>query len=156
MTPNPNGVWSYGWFNRDKFSLYENVVEGAWSGPLKSSYGNFPVIWKNMGTPKCGVNTNQVSLHPGPDGEASVVRWTAPIGFRGNILVNGKFHPGDANNKIKIAISKNGKLNAPLWSGVDSGEFNLKVAVVPRDTIEFFAYGSYGEGNTPLEANIRP
>ena len=162
---NPNGAWSYGWRHGTKFQLMKIGRVGdngspTWLGPLSSPIAGdgFPNIWKNVNNFLAGVQPGQVSLHPGPNGEACLLRWTAPATVHGTVLVKGRFFPGDegpgGQGVMKVAVVKNDDWKSLLWSGVDSGKFDLKSAVMPGETIDFAVYGNFFYGNTPLEAKI--
>src|SRR5262249_39070695 len=88
-TNNPNGVWSYGWsatlggtfnLNRDRATL-----EGIdfWQGNQGGIRGEPAVDHNGTAMPLVLAGTvlfqpGQLGLHPGPHGEFSVLRWTAP------------------------------------------------------------------------------
>jgi hypothetical protein len=156
---NPNGAWSYGWVSDSVFQLYQITTEGGlngaspgWCGP----YGGVPTIWKNTGSFVNGVQTGQLSLHPGNDGEMSVAQWTAPADWSGDASIQGQFLPGDFGI-MDVGIFTNGNWSSLLWGATDSGTFNLSMPVVAGDTIDFGVYcepGDYSYGNTPLEATI--
>ena len=160
-TSNPNGPWSYGWVNNSEFQPFvSNGLDGesvpTWYGPLTSIHfpGLFyPAIWLNTSSPAFGVQTGQLALQPGPDGEATVVQWTAPVGVSGLGNIQGQFLSGDAGI-MQVGVFENGNWDSPLWSGTDSGAFNLFVPLTASDTIDFAVYGSFYSGNTPLEATI--
>ncbi len=83
---NPNGPWSYGWtqtlgssFTPDTTSYTGASLEG-WSGPVN----NYPYVELNASTSTFTGNDTvfppgQMILEPGPNGEYSAVRWTAPV-----------------------------------------------------------------------------
>ncbi len=162
---NPNGAWSYGWMNGSQFQLYSSsgvepgqtdTTSPAWWGPLTEPDNSgrlYPMLWENTQSPVDGVQTGQLSLQPGPDGEASVVRWTAPIGLSGVSSIQGQFLPGDSGI-MQVGVFENGNWASPLWTGTDSGVFDLSVPLTAGDTIDFDVYGGFYEGNTPLEATI--
>jgi PEP-CTERM motif len=158
---NPNGDWSYGWVNNSDFQLYQTAYGGSngispgWYGPLLGAGPGFPLIWKNTGPLVNGVETGQLSLHPGPDGEMSVAQWTAPADWSGDAAVQGQFFPGDTGT-MQVGIFKDGNWASPIWSASNSGSFTLSVPVAAGDTIDFGVYGGYSYGNTPLEATITP
>ena len=165
---NPNGAWTYGWVDNsfinsfhldtlaNDYGLNGNIP--GWCGPIPGPGTglNFPVIWKNTGPAVSGLQTGQLSLHPGPDGEPSVLEWTAPAGFSGDALIQGQFLPGDVGI-MQVGIFENHNWNSALWTATDSGTFNLSVPVVPGDKIDFGVWcqrGGYANGNTPLEATV--
>ena len=147
-TNNPNGVWSYGSSPTDftQFVLATSSDLTDWVGENGAS------IWMNTSTSgSYGVNPGQVSLHPGSKPNPVIVRWIAPSA--GTATISGQFFSGDRGTP-SIAIFKNLDANAMLWSGFDSGSFDLTTIVAKDDTIDFTVYGDYYYGNTPLDANI--
>ena len=50
-----------------------------------------------------------------------------------------------------VAVYFNGQ---ELWSGSDSGIFNIPLEVTAGDIIDFAVYGGYGYGNTPISVII--
>jgi len=105
-----------------------------------------------------GCLSGDVALHPGPSGDASVARWTAPaiIGSLTNVIVQGQFLPGDAGI-MQVGIFINGipQISTPYWHATDSGTFNFTLPVSTGDTIDFAVYGACGSGTTPLRATIQ-
>lgn len=89
---NPNGVWSYGWSSTlgSAFNLDVAHTSGSgldfWEGPVStvSPPGLFPYVGHNgtsstiiyFGTVQ--VEAGQLFMHPGPQGQDSVLRFTAP------------------------------------------------------------------------------
>src|ERR1039458_3359348 len=103
---NPNDVWSYGYSSRlgGTFVLFTNnstaKVNGieldVWYTPIPPY--SVPAIYHNPTTNRY-INTTQsigpgeLGLHPGPDDEYSVVRFSAPSS--GHYLVQGNFFGQD-------------------------------------------------------------
>jgi hypothetical protein len=148
--------------NNSQFQLFTS--NGPDPGPLPGWYGPlnglvpyqqelFPVVWLNTGSPVDGVQTGQLSLEPGPDGEAAIVRWTAPTGVGGLASIQGQFLPGDGGI-MQVSIFENGNWTSPLWTGTDYGTFDLTTPLTAGDTIDFAAYGGFYSGNTPLQTTI--
>ena len=120
---NPNGRWTYGWVDNsfinsfhldtlaNNYGLSGNIP--GWCGPIPGAGGSvtFPVIWKNTGPAIDGVQTGQLSLHPGPDGEVSMLEWTAPAGFSGDALIQGQFLPGDIGI-MQVGVFENRNWNS--------------------------------------------
>jgi hypothetical protein len=155
---NPNGAWSYGWVNGSSFQAYSsNATDGNgsifWLGDVGSD--RTPDIWKNYGAPIHGVGTGQLSLHPGPGGQASVARWTAPAGIGSPVQVQGQFYPGDSGvMQVGIFVDGIPQVTTPYWQSTNSGTFDFSLPVSAGSTIDFAVYGGYDYGNTPLEATI--
>jgi len=91
-TSNPNGVWSYGWTQALGSSFIADAIHESeagldfWEGSIANGAtpGSFPLVVHN-GTANTiitagtvSVAPGQLALHPGPDNEYSVLRWTAP------------------------------------------------------------------------------
>jgi hypothetical protein len=132
--------------NFSTFNIYTTHNSYQWYGPQGGD--RTPSIWINNGDPAYGVPTGWLSLHPGPDMEPSVLRWTAPIA--GNIHVTGQFLTGDGGI-MKVAVRHK---NEMIWTATDSGSFDLETKVATGETIDFVVYGGYGFGNTPVSAAI--
>ena len=152
---NPNGVWSYGWMPVGFGELTLYVNHGVFGGNPQW-YGwngdHTPAVWRNLQNSWMnGVAPGQLSLHPGPGTEPSVVRWTAPEGLNGPAQIVGRFFAGDGG-AMRVGVRINGSLE---WNAIDAGAFDLTWLIHSGDTIEFVVYGGYWYGNTPLEAEVR-
>ena len=150
---NPNDVWSYGWMptSFNNFNIYTNhSLNALASSPQWYGWGGdwTPGIWKNAGTTAYGVPTGWLSLHPGPETEPCVLRWTSPL--LGSARIQGRFLAGDSGSML-VAVRMNGQA---VWQAVDSGAFDLLESIVPGVTVDFVVYGGYYSGNTPIEAII--
>jgi hypothetical protein len=86
-TANPCGAWSYGWFATPDtgFTLYtqpSNIGVDAWSDPSLATFepDDFHNGTPDTITPACcnPIPSGTAGFHPGPNGENSVFRWTAP------------------------------------------------------------------------------
>jgi len=98
IVSNPNGVWSYGWTSSLGSPLNLYTVTDTSSVPgisawLRSGtyYIDPPLIAHNdtdsvICVPVC-VPPAYLNVHPGPNDELTVVRWTAPTS--GNFFVQG-------------------------------------------------------------------
>lgn len=90
---NPDGAWSYGWESSrgSSFTLMtlhaaDSSIPGTdyWSGGIQGVGGPFyPEVGHNGSSTTydfscCTYPGNSVVMHPGPDGQNAVVRWTAP------------------------------------------------------------------------------
>jgi len=156
IASNPNGVWSYGWSptNFSIFTLHTPRTKpdtplkwGSWLSPDSA-----PQIWLNIsGSARYGVSPGQLSLHPGPRGEAEILRFTKPAALgRGTLRVEGRFWPGDAGT-MQVAVLTDG---AVRWHAVNQGAFSLTFATLATTVVDFAVYGGFGQGNTPLEATV--
>src|SRR5450432_352414 len=96
---NPSGVWSYGWKKTltGKFVLLATPFNNPPNASGWSSASGYPAIAHNTHPVPVTVNINPVrlppaslGLHPGPDGEYAVLRFTAPAD--GAYKVSGQFY----------------------------------------------------------------
>ncbi|MEI7656670.1 MAG: GC-type dockerin domain-anchored protein [Phycisphaerae bacterium] len=154
---NPNDVWQYGWMEATlsgPLNLYTRSIEG-WAGPLWGAWiggDSTPAIWRNdTSGPAYGVGAGQLSLHPGPDGQASVLRWVNPDRSEaGTLSVAAEFFPGDFG-AMRVGVRVNG---VQRFEAFDFGSVFFAVPNVEVETIDFLVWGGYAYGNTPLEASI--
>jgi hypothetical protein len=105
-----------------------------------------------------------LNLHPGPAGEKSVVRWTAP--FFATVKIEGRFEGIDTHGTTTdVAVVKNMATSSPttLFSDNidfygDKASFSFTTSVRAGDTINFVVgYGSnanHGFDSTGLSATI--
>ena len=154
---NPNGPWSYGWYPSTlagPLNLYATHTSpptaplwGAWIGGDST-----PCIWKNTtGIAQYGIGIDQISLHPGPNGEASCIRWTNPQpSLRGTVLVTGQFLAGDWGT-MQVGVRVNGSL---AFSASDAGAFDLQLNNQSAQSVEFLVWGAYVSGNTPVITEV--
>lgn len=148
---NPNGVWTYGWMDTGftTFTPDTSHTTSAWDGNVGGD--GSPIIWINGSTlPINGTPPGDIAFHPGPGGEASVLRWTAPASFFGTAHVAGQFLAGDVG-VMQVAIRFNG---STVWNATDAGAFDFFQAFVPGNQFDFAVFGGYAFGTTPLEMNI--
>jgi hypothetical protein len=87
---NPSGVWSYGWESTLGSTLNLYTVTDTTSVPGMSAWlrsGTFPYYPpyvahnetdKQICTGSVCIPATYLDFHPGPKGELSVLRWTAP------------------------------------------------------------------------------
>jgi hypothetical protein len=168
-TDNPNGVWSYGWsptlgagFVQDTSHRNNSGIDG-WNGeqagdgnPSVNHNGTASAVTLGSITWQPG----QLAFHPGPNGEYSVVRWTAPrtgtLSFAA--VFGGLDFVGPTSTDVHVLHN-----SAPLFDGevMDFGagpSFATTLAVLAGDTIDFsVGYGSNGTFNcdtTGLDVSI--
>jgi len=121
---NPNGVWSYGWSATlgGPLNLYTISDSTCYKGD--SAWGEYPCSGGDIPPPKLSHNnTNHVIslaphfpnitipptlllLHPGPAGEYSVLRWTAPSSglFRISTIFSGLDFDGPTSTDVHILV----------------------------------------------------
>ena len=153
LSANPNGVWTYGWMPSDfsSFNSYTDTITGAfkqWYTPGMSGDYTPTVGYNYTSTTNYGVLPGQLTLHPGPGGQASVLRFTTPSA--GQYVIDGEFFSGDIGTML-VGVRQG---TSWLWQGTDAGAFHLTPSLAANDAIDFVVYGGYGFGNTPLDLKI--
>lgn len=151
LASNPNGVWSYGYMSPDlninTFSLYTTTASSfwlQWYTPGISGDSTPAIAYNSQPTVQYGVAPGQLTLHPGPAYQASVLRFTAPIDGTYNFV--GQFFAGHTGI-MSVAVRK---VSTMLWSASDAGSFNLTQTITAGTVMDFMVYGGYGAGNTPI------
>jgi ELWxxDGT repeat protein len=176
-TDNPNGVWSYGWSPTltSPFQRYAqagpnnenpppaNILD-TWNAGTGGQHSYPSVLHNGTSNP---ITSNaftylpgQLGLHPGPNGEYSVVRWTAPRA--GSVSLGAVFSGLDFGGPTStdVHVRHNG---AALFDGAVNAfgagpSFDTTVVVAAGDTIDFaVGYGSnqnYHSDTTGLDAFI--
>jgi hypothetical protein len=175
-TENPNGVWSYGYLAPDivpdptTFTSYlESFKPDDTNPPDTLDVWRIPsqidpnVIHNGTATPvTISLVTwapGQLSFHPGPNGEYSVVRWTAPIA--GTYIIAATFTGIDAlPTSTDVHILHN---SGVLFEGIVNDyqiphAFSTMQAVATGDTIDFIVgrgpNGDYTFDSTALDVTI--
>lgn len=166
---NPAGPWSYGQssfmgaplelypavmlLGEDKLQVWQ--VPNAPMGPapcVAFNPNDFTVVFSSVTMPP-----KSLSFHPGPNGEHSVVRWTAPAFGPHQVVVTWT-----ALDTTTTDVAVLGPGSVQLFAG-DVGvgspaSFSTSVVVQCGDTIDFMVgfgkNGSYFHDTTRLEATI--
>ena len=132
-------------------------------------------IWRTAGDPDPNVTRNrnqrplsalgitwqagQLALHPGPEGQYSVVRWTSPAA--GPCSINAAFSGIAQAATTDVHVLHNGRslhnqrINIP--DRANESEYAGKLTVAKGDTVDFvvgFGNGHYGGDTTALAARI--
>jgi RHS repeat-associated protein len=181
-TANPNAPWSYGFIPvgglYTDFVLYDlggpaPDVPGldAWRRTAGSSDPRVPVVAHNGGLSTLYAYGDlvfppgEMHLHPGPEGQQSVVRFSAP--FDGSFQIDVTFSLGDpvgsgGTTTTDVHVAKNG---VPLFDGDvngyvdpnDSEHYSGMQTLAAGDIIDFtvgFGDGNYYCDTTFLDATI--
>lgn len=171
-TANPNGAWSYGWSASTGSSFFLDTSRTSafgldvWQGRTDSdSFGNPSVSYNGTGSDVVVSFTSwqpgAVALHPGPDGENSVVRWTAPA--PGRLQVRAGF---EGRSQIGTTTDAHVLLNGvSLFNAVVEGfgtpsaaTYVAVINVFAGDRVDFSVgyglNGSYGDDTTQLTARL--
>ena len=173
---NPSGVWSYGW--KKKFTGKFFFALTAFTDPPNlsgwCSASGLPVISHSLRTiPLLMSGPNQIlvppralQLHPGPEGEYAVLRFTAPVD--GAYRVSGQFSALDDNGSgttTDVWVVPNDDKTAAYSSTIDFKAGHISASFTSRsfqlkkgDTIDFeVGYGpgkDYQFDSTGLKALI--
>ena len=161
-TMNPAGTWTYGYTSHLGSPFFVYTTSGTttssneigWFGPIPSADApGLPlVIVSESGQPK------KLDMLPGPDGEYSVVRWTAPsAGFWD---VSGEFDgQGSTSSDVHILRNQRSVFSRNL-NNVDIQVFALTLFLHAGDTVDFaVGFGldkTADSDNTRLRAVILP
>jgi hypothetical protein len=156
-TSNPSGPWSYGWtpdgnpaFTRYAAIIHKPGVDG-WQAAQDAQ-----CAWINHSAETMyGARPGEVSIHPGPNREHSVVRWQAPRSC--TIIVKGAFGSGD-EGAMTVGVRHNA---TQLFLASDTSKdepFLFELKVQQDDTVDFDVGcgrgGSMWCGTTPIDAEI--
>ena len=168
---NPNGVWSYGDTptRGGSFSLYDVAASSVvglegWSvgGADITAYPPY-VMHNNTPDPITYISftlpPDLLNLHPGPNGENTVVRFTAPA--TGTYSVAGRFQGLDSTSTDVSVLKNSGTtlFSGNIWGYGDTVPFGLNLALNSGDTIDFsvgFGNGDYAFDSTGFSVIIAP
>ncbi|MEI6783313.1 MAG: Calx-beta domain-containing protein, partial [Verrucomicrobiota bacterium] len=176
---NPNGAWSYGWWNvSDRlFKLYTRVGRlsapsspriWAWDVPYSEPYGGpifaLAACWNPTDQPENILTMSLpplgIQLHPGPGNEYSVIRWTAPASGLANITAAFEgMNPNGTTTDAHVWHNGNALYNASV-NGFGVGSrvaFQGTETVVAGDILDFgvgYGNGSFYCDSTLLEAAV--
>jgi hypothetical protein len=161
ITANPNGVWTYGWTSSlgsplTPYTVTDNTsfIPGLSSWLRSGTPPDAPDVGHNLeGVRICYLSfcvpPNDLHLHPGPNGEYSVVRWTAPSS--GTIVIQGVFEGLDSGGPTSTDVhvlhnSSHSLLRGPINSYRQPLAFSgILLRVVAGDTIDFaVGFGNNG------------
>lgn len=173
-TQNPSGAWSYGYqvSGGSDFTLYPyhrvsavcNCLDGWWRTPDPAIDTGPNVVYNHTGQVVNYLNIvhppDMLNIHPGPVGQKSVVRWTAP--FSGTVKIEGRFVGIDkVGTTTDVAVVHNSAttlLNGNINSYGDTVPFSIARSVEAGDTIGFsVGFGrnnNYYYDSTGLSATI--
>jgi hypothetical protein len=174
-TQNPNGVWSYGCTQSLGATFYvytrETLIDGLYDwGTAPSCPQPNPRLGYNPTnasiTPGATAPAHTIYFHPGPQGQNSVLRWTAPAS--GNYQVKAVFWGDDSvgptttdvhvlHNGLGIYL---GEVTGFGQASESAQSFTSTISVAAGDTIDFaVGYGTDGNyfyDTTGVSATITP
>ena len=162
LASNPNGNWSYGYTTRDDvstFILFTNATHNKhFASPevpadMWSRFGEWhPLIIRNKSPLTILIQEgvilppNMFEMHPGPDGERSVLRWTAPV--TGHFRAQGQFRGLNISGKattdaLIVHNSKETRFSENIDGFNVEKPFDLTFKISRGDTIDFsVGYGT--------------
>jgi hypothetical protein len=171
---NPNGVWMYGYSNTlgGSFNLYTNTATfgqdgliDAWNRPNSGFPDYYPIVYHNgtanpVAISGGAIGPGEAGLHPGPDGQYSIFRWTAPFASEYALVTafTGIENSGNASSDVHVLHN-----NVSLFDGVTNGlgslaYYQTRLTLAAGDTLDFaVGYGSNGNfvsDTTGLKAHI--
>lgn len=169
-TQNPNDTWSYGWSSTlgSGFNLYTQQFNPG-SPPVGTDIWSAGIPWliaEHNGTG--GVisdfhnrifQPDRLALHPGQNGQYSILRWTAPE--TGTYSLTSAFSLLDRNGgSTDVNVLHN---NDPLFSDFINGfgssasstSFDTMLSVLAGDMIDFaVGFGGNGFGNDTTGVDV--
>lgn len=169
---NPNGTWSYGYkvSSEAPLSLFDNGSASARGiagmyGWNASTIASEPHIYFNSTASAISfantvtVPPRTIQMHPGPNGELAVLRWTAPAA--GTYAIQGSFRGNDAAaaNRIATIRRNNVEVFGAGVGGLGSElPFALSATLAIGDTLDFAVdpAGAHQNDSTGLTLNIGP
>ncbi|MBS1794234.1 MAG: carboxypeptidase regulatory-like domain-containing protein [Acidobacteria bacterium] len=160
-----SGVWFYGYTANDAsnafvpYSLTDNAIDcGSPADVWRFSTGGdtTPVLVRYQ-APCNGTPTDSLHVHPGANGERTVLRWVAPAS--GTYQLTGAIQRANPIATTDIRILQNettglftGNINSQFQQA-----FNPTVTVAAGDTIDFsvgFGNGTYNSDGTTLNVAV--
>jgi hypothetical protein len=145
-TSNPNGVWAYGYYLSGVFTPYTVSFSDTSSGlegwGATAGLGGNPSVFNNPTGSTITVSTltldaGELAMHPGPDGEISIVMFTAPTAAL--YSVGGYFKTNDS-----VGPTQDNQLSVYINDVLEDSQSLLRVpgSVLP---ISDFVYLSQGD-----------
>lgn len=155
---NPNGTWSYGYTTKVGGSFTAYTIPGQCPGDYNGWYAftlcGTPLVVTQPGVP----NKQLLTLHPGPENEQSVVRWTALTS--GTYDFYGDFYGIDGGADVYVLKNNVAVFHSTVAGAGDDKLFNLVLSLHKGDRINFVVAvpfgGPAGGASTGLAVAITP
>ena len=160
ITNNPNGVWSSGYKSTlsSAFVVYDDtkyVVNSysLWLSKVLNNGDNTPGFGKNLGAVTIyGLAANQISLHPGPQNQFSILRFTAPKSA--SYYLQLQFFAGDTGDTDGYAIVNNDSANPVYYAATTNlnPTFNSNLNLSGGDFVDIVvgSKGNHFADTTPI------
>jgi hypothetical protein len=161
LASNPNGVWSYGyedslgaslhlydvanpdWLGKSGLDSWASSVLGGRDPNVNHNRTNADLTFLTVTVP-----AGELEFHPGPNGQFSVIRWTAP--GAGEFNLDAAFRGNDfkypTTTDVHILLNGNSLFSADILAYAPGPSFSDIISVKSGDTIDF-AVGSGPDGN---------
>lgn len=156
LKQNPSKEWSYGWTPSlgGEFVKYtEAYDENSWAGWRWNKF--VPSVAVNHADQvREGTRPGDVQLHPGPSGQYSVVRWTAPQSAK--MKVEGSFEAGNIG-LVDVHVLHNGSELLAVQNTHKNEPFSKSISVKCGDIVDFCVgagRNGFGSCATPLDITI--
>jgi tetratricopeptide (TPR) repeat protein len=156
---NNNGPWFFGYKEDLQDSLiFFRKYRSEFNCPVwcicEEGWGIKGNIWENTTlNTEYRIKPGEVSFHPGPNGEFTVVRWVSPISSKINIV--GNFGIGDKGNVDVYILFNNKDILFNKQYTYSKKNFDLNINIKKADILDFLvSTDSYGYNNTPLYITI--
>ncbi len=153
-------MWSYGYRTSAgaPFKLYPNHDQpsgnaGTWYDASITNMYNVPQVSHSNGSPL-------IHMHPGAQGQPTIVRWTAPSATTVNI--SGRFeNMNSATTDVHVVHNSSTALFDGAINGAGSvAPFSIRKTVAAGDTLDFVvgwgSNGNYNSDSTGLVLNLVP
>jgi hypothetical protein len=170
---NPNGAWSYGWMSPlgsplNLYTVTDTTTFNGLSGWLETGMMMYapPLVGHNdtqqvLCFLSFCVPPTYLQLHPGPNNEVSVVRWTAPTSgsflFQGRVV--GLDHGGPTTTGFYVVLNSNNTLfsgNINVYKSPVS--LHRTLAMSAGDTLDFAVdfgqNGNYNADSTGIQFKV--
>lgn len=169
-TLNPNGVWDYGYeiaLGANDFVDFDvplgNIPgTAAWSSAQNANHN--PSVQKNPTNETIRYSSvdyapGSLILHPGANGEKSVVRFSAPA--TGTYVVSSMFSPADVffgGTDVHVLVNGHSVFDDVVSGGHDPVFDSVPLNLLAGDTIDFLVgfgdNGTYFNDSTRLDATV--
>jgi hypothetical protein len=153
LVQNPHSVWSYGYMPIESTSFgafavfltkFNDNVDGVhgWHEPALG------FVKRIEADTTYGIASGNLVFQPGPNDEATAVRFTAP--YDGYYVIDGEFYSGE-EGAMSVGIRKDTSF---LFHASDAGTFSITEYFNAFDTVDAMVYGGYTSGATGLRLKI--
>ncbi len=174
LASNPNDAWSYGYSNTlgGNLNLYDVATVDArgfsgidaWTSSaigvdpyVNHNRTNTDISWQTVKTP-----ANSLGFHPGPSGQDSVVRWTAPSTTAIDLSVSfsGIDYVFPTSTDVHVLMNGTSLFDGTVSAFGPGPTFTTSLSVAAGDAIDFVVgvgqNGNHQGDSTGLDATITP